>query len=131
MPTTAKERVYRPQRSFDDDLVDLAGFFGVNQLVFDGLDDAKLLALGTEQRDERAEKGRALGAYQASQEAFIRNQARRHGAYMQALEHARTKFREDSAKLKELNRFRRHLTRSGNGNGSTRVDPAPTAPIAT
>ena len=130
MPTNSKERVYRPQHTFDDDLVDLAGFFSANELAFDGLDGAKLAALGTEQRQERADEGRSLGAYRAAHEAFIRHQATRHSAYMQALQYARTKFRENSGKLKELDRYRRHLARNGNGNGSLPREEAPPAVTA-
>ena len=124
MPSSAKEKVYRPQRTFDDDLVDLAGFFAVNELLFDGIDGAKLASLAGEQREERADEGRLLGAHRAAHEAFIRNQAKRHGAYMQAREYARIKFREDSAKLKELSRYRRHAR---NGNGNPRVEPEQSA----
>jgi hypothetical protein len=113
MSKNGKVRVYRPQRTFDDDLVDLAGFFVANGLGFDGVDGARLQTVGAEQRDDRAEEGRLLGAHRAHHEAFIRNQAARHGLYMQALAYARAKFRTDSAKIAELSRYRRHIVRNG------------------
>jgi len=128
MPSDAHERIYRPQRTFDDDLMDLSGFFTVNELAYDGIDGAKLAALAAEQREERAERGRVLGGYRAVHEAFIRNQARRHSTYMQALEHARAKFRDDSAKLKELERYRREVGRNGNGALPAEEPVTPVAP---
>jgi len=119
MPSNARERIFRPQLTFDEDLVDLAGFVAANGLEYDGIDGDRLLALAKEQREEREEDGRLMGVYRANHEAFIRNQANRFSVYMQALEHARAKFREDGAKLKELDRFRRYSGRNGNGKGST------------
>jgi hypothetical protein len=130
MPANGKQRVYRPQQTFDDDLVVLAKFFVANGLNLGGLDGPKLEALGAEQRSNRAEDAGLLLAYKAHHEAFVRNQAARHSAYMRALEYARATFRDDSAKLAELLRFRRHIGRNGKipRDGVPAVAPVAAAP---
>ena len=117
-------RVYRPTRTFDDDLVDLAGFYARNELSFGAIDGARLGDVGEAQRAERTEHGRLQGVAKAYYEAFIRNTRTRHSLYMQAVEHARALFRDDDAKNAELARFRRHFTRNGNG---VREEAKPTA----
>jgi hypothetical protein len=128
MRANGKQRVYRPRRTFDDDLVDLARFFADNELSLGGFDGMRLGSVGAEQRDERAEDAGLLLAYKAHHEAFVRNQAARHSAYMRALSYARATFRDDSAKLAEMLRFRRHVGRNAH---SRRDGMKPTAPEAT
>jgi len=116
--------VYRPQRTFDDDLMALAGFFGSNGLSFDAIDQARLVEAGQGQREEKTESDRLLGAYRAHYEAFIRQQRERYVLYTQALEHARAKFKANPAKTAELSRFRRHVVRNSGvtrENGSAAV----------
>jgi len=125
MANNGNGRVYRPQRTFDDDLVALAGFFGANGLSFDGIDQAKLAEAGQGQREEKAESERLLGAYRAYYEAFIRQQRARHVLFTQALEHARAKFKTNPAKTAELSRFRRHVVRNG---GALREAGSPATP---
>ena len=124
MANNGNGRVYRPQRTFDDDLVDLAGFFSANELSLDGLDAAKLNAVGVEQRDSRADDARLLGAYKAHHEAFIREQRARHVLYTQALDYAHAKFKANPAKLAELERFRRRMTRNGSTPREPQAEPA-------
>ena len=126
MAKNGNGRVYRPQRTFDDDLVSLAGFFASNKLVFDGIDAGSLSTAGQTQRDEKAETDRLYGAYRAQYEAFIRLQRARHVLYTQALDHARAKYKANPAKTAELARYRRHVVR----NGTVRPEP-PAAPSPT
>jgi hypothetical protein len=116
-------RVYRPARTFDDDLVDLAVFYGRNELVFGAINGVTLGEAGEAQRSERKEHGRLQGEAKAYYEAFIRSTRKRHRLYMRALDHARACFRDDAAKTAELRRYSRHFTRNGNGV-SDEVDPA-------
>src|SRR5262245_2416776 len=109
MARNGNGRVFRPQRTFDDDLVSLAGFFGSNKLAFDGIDADILGAAGQTQRDEKTETDRLYGAYRAQYEGFIRQQRARHVLYTQALDHARAKYKANPAKTAELARYRRHF----------------------
>ena len=106
-------RVYRPQRTFDDSLFDVAAFFRRKGLSLDGIDAVALLGLGETQRDERQEDGRLAGEADAFHQQFIRDQAARHVTYMKALKLARAKYDGYDAVLAELEHFRRHVGRGG------------------
>ena len=123
MPTGSIKHVYRPQRTFDDDLMDLSAFFTANDLSIDGVDAAALAAAVEAQRAEQSEEGRLVGAKTAHHETFIRQQRARFDLFRQALAFARAKYRTNPAKLAELGRFTRRYDRSG---ASTSETPDPT-----
>ena len=123
MAKSTIDRVYQPGKTFDEALMELAGFYSDNSLKFDEIASPALEQAGISQRDERTEDSRRVAATAGSHQLFIRRQRARYALFAQALDFAEAHFKYVPEKLKELEPFR--ATRASNGTPEEDGAPQP------
>jgi hypothetical protein len=107
----ARKKTYYPAKTFDDDLDGLAKLYKAKGWSFSNVDGKQLAQDAISQRGERAEYDALTSKYLHLRETFGQNQEARYNLFASALATARGAFRNDKAVMKELDRFKRSVTR--------------------
>ena len=108
----AKKKTYYPSKTFDDALANFVKLADDSGWTFSGVDSKTLSEDADAQRSERKEHDALEVKYLKKHEEFGLAQEQRHQRFSSALDAARGAFKNDKAISKQLETFKRTVTRT-------------------